>query len=61
MSMYMAVELKPHNIACLSIYPGYIDDNKKEPNPKKESFQFVGRAIVSLGYDRILCQKQDKY
>lgn len=57
MSMDMAVELKPHNIACLSIYPGYIDDNKKEPNPKKESSQFVGRAIASLGYDKNIMSK----
>lgn len=36
MSMDMAVELKPHKVTCLSLYPGYIDDNKKKPNPKKE-------------------------
>jgi dehydrogenase/reductase SDR family member 1 len=51
MSMDMAVELKLHNVTCLSMYPGYIDDNKKKPNPKKESSQFVGRAIVALASD----------
>ncbi len=51
MSMDMAVELKPYNITCVSLYPGYIDDNKKKPNPKKESSQFVGRAISHLASD----------
>ena len=51
MSMDMAVELKAHNIACVSLYPGYIDDNKKTPNPKKESSRFVGRAIAHLAAD----------
>lgn len=57
MSMDMAVELKPYNIACLSLYPGYIDDSKKVPNPKKESSQFVGRAIASLGFDKNIMSK----
>ncbi len=57
MSMDMAVELKPHNIVCLSLYPGYIDDNKKTPNPKKESSQFVGRAIASLASDKEIMSK----
>jgi len=57
MSMDMAVELKPHNIACVSLYPGYIDDNKKKPNPKKESSQFVGRAIVNLASDKNIMSK----
>jgi dehydrogenase/reductase SDR family protein 1 len=52
MSMDMAVELKPHNITCVSLYPGYIDDNKKKANPKKESSIFVGRAIAALASDK---------
>jgi dehydrogenase/reductase SDR family protein 1 len=57
MSMDMAVELKPHNVACVSLYPGYIDDNKKKPNPKKESSQFVGRAIAHLASDKKIMSK----
>ncbi len=57
MSMDMAVELKPYHIACVSIYPGYINDNKKAPNPKKESSQFVGRAIASLASDKNVMSK----
>lgn len=29
-----------------------IDDNKKTPNPKKESSQFIGRAIAALASDK---------
>jgi len=57
MSMDMAIELKPYNIACISLYPGYIDDNKKTPNPKKESSQFIGRAIASLASDKNIMSK----
>lgn len=57
MSMDMAVELKPHRIACVSVYPGYINDNKKVPDPKKESSQFVGRAIAALGSDTNIMSK----
>jgi dehydrogenase/reductase SDR family protein 1 len=57
MSMDMAVELKPYGIACVSLYPGYINDKKKNPNPKKESSQFVGRAIASLGSDENIMSK----
>lgn len=57
MSMDMAVELKPHNVACISLYPGYIDDSKKKPNSKKESSQFVGRAITILASDKKLMLK----
>lgn len=60
MSMDMAVELKPHNIACVSLYPGYIDDNKKMPNPKKETSQFAGRAIVALASDENIMLKTGK-
>jgi len=60
MSMDMAVELKSHNITCLSLYPGYIDDNKKISNPKKESSQFIGRAIASLASDENIISKTGK-
>lgn len=57
MSIDMAVELKPYNITCLSLYPGYIDDHKKTPNPKKESSQFIGRAVASLASDKNILSK----
>ena len=57
MSADMAVELKPHNITCVSLYPGYIDDDKKKPNPKKESSQFIGRAIAALVSDKKIMSK----
>jgi len=57
MSIDMAVELKPYNITCVSLYPGYIDDNKKTPNPKKESSQFVGRALANLASDKNILLK----
>lgn len=57
MSKDMAVELKKHNIACLSLYPGYIDDKKKAPNAKKESSIFVGRAITALATDGDIMKK----
>ena len=60
MTMDMSEELKKHHITCVSLYPGYIDDNKKTPNPKKESSQFVGRAIVSLASDKNIFNKTGK-
>ena len=57
MSKDMAFELKPYNIACVSLYPGYIDDHKKTPNPKRESSQFVGRAIDALASDKNIMSK----
>ncbi len=60
MTQDMAVELKPKNIACISLYPGYIDDHKKTPNNKKESSQFVGRAIAALANDEGVMGKTGK-
>lgn len=57
MTADMAIELKKHFITCVSLYPGYIDDNKKNPNPKKESSIFVGRAIASLAMDKNIMKK----
>jgi len=48
----MSEELKKHHISCVSIYPGYIDNNKKAPNPKIESSQLVRRAIAALAFDK---------
>ena len=57
MTMDMSVELKKHRIACVSLYPGYIDDKKKAPNPKKESSQFVGRTIAALASDKEIIKR----
>jgi len=59
--MDMSVELKKSNITCVSLYPGYIDDRKKVPNPKKETSIFVGRAIAALASDKNIIKKQVKY
>ena len=55
--MDMAVELKPHNIASVSLYPGHVIDRKKAPNPKRETSQFVGRAVVALASDPNIIKK----
>lgn len=57
MTMDMSVELKKKKIACISLYPGYIDDRKRTANPKKESSQFVGRAISALASDKEILKK----
>ena len=57
MTMDMSEELKKHKVACISLYPGYIDDTKKAPNPKKETSIFVGRAITALASDKNIMKK----
>ena len=47
----MAVELAPHNVASVSLYPGHVIDVKKTRKPKRESAQFVGRAVAALAAD----------
>ena len=56
----MAEELKPHNVASLSLYPGHVIDRKKSPNPKRESAQFVGRAVAALASDPEIMKKSGK-
>lgn len=51
MSRDMAHELKPHGVAVVSLYPGHVIDKKKGRMPKRESAQFVGRAVATLGAD----------
>ena len=51
MSRDMAAELKPHGVAVVSLYPGHVIDKKSKPTPKRESSQFVGRAIAALASD----------
>lgn len=57
MTMDMSEELKKFKVACVSLYPGYIDDTKKSPNPKKETSIFVGRAITALASDKNIMKK----
>ncbi len=53
----MAVELAPHNVASISLYPGHVIDVKKTRKPKRESAQFVGRAIAALAADPDIMQR----
>lgn len=57
MTQDMSQELKAHDVACVSLYPGYIDDKKRSPNPKKETSIFVGRAIAALASDEDIMKK----
>ena len=57
MTLDMSEELKKHNIACISLYPGWIDDKRKAPNPKKETSLFVGRAITALASDNDIMKR----
>ncbi|NNE08892.1 MAG: SDR family NAD(P)-dependent oxidoreductase [Gemmatimonadetes bacterium] len=47
----MAVELEPHGVASVSLYPGHVIDRKPSPKPKRESARFVGRAVAALASD----------
>ena len=60
MTMDMSEELKKHKVACVSLYPGYIDDTKRTPNPKKETSIFVGRAITALASDKNIMKKGER-
>jgi len=51
MSRDMAHELKPYGVSVLSLYPGHVIDRKKGRMPKRETAQFVGRAIAALAAD----------
>lgn len=47
----MSEELRPYDVASVSLYPGHVIERKKSPNPKRESAQFVGRAVAALASD----------
>lgn len=51
MSRDMAHELKPKGVAVISLYPGHVIDKKTRKMPKRETAQFVGRAIAALATD----------
>ena len=57
LSKDMAIELKPHGVSSVSIYPGHVIEKKKSRNPKRESAQFVGRAIAALAKDPGILQR----
>lgn len=51
MSRDMAHEFKSHGVAVMSLYPGHVIDRKKGAMPKRETAQFVGRAVAALAAD----------
>ena len=57
MSAYMAEELKTHNVAVVSLYPGIVKTERVMATREffdlsnAESPQFVGRAVAALGSD----------
>lgn len=57
MAQDMAVELKLYGVASVSLYPGHVIDRKPKPNPKRESAQFVGRAVAALAADPKIMDK----
>ncbi len=57
MSRDMAHELKPHGVAVMSLYPGHVIDRKKGKMPKRETAQFVGRAVAALAADPKVLRK----
>jgi len=57
LSMDMAEELKSYGIASLSLYPGHVIARKKSPNPRRETSQFIGRAIAALASDPEIIKK----
>lgn len=57
LALDMAEELKPHDVASVSLYPGHVIDRKKSANPKRETPQFVGRAVAALASDPAIMKK----
>ena len=57
MTADMATELKPHNVAVVSLYPGLVRTEKVMESAQwldlsnSESPEFIGRAIVALAAD----------
>jgi dehydrogenase/reductase SDR family protein 1 len=60
LSQDMAIELKPQGVASVSLYPGHVIDPKKSPNPKRESAQFIGRAVAALASDQAIMSKSGR-
>lgn len=63
MTEYMALELKPYNVAVVSLYPGLVRTEGVMKNAKhfdmsnSESPQFIGRAVAALAADPQLMHK----
>ena len=63
LAVYMAHELKPHNVAAVSLYPGLVRTEGVLQSAaffdfsNSQSPQFLGRAVVALATDPDLMQK----
>jgi dehydrogenase/reductase SDR family member 1 len=63
MAMYMAHELRNHNVAAVSLYPGLVRTEGVMANAQyfdmsnSESPQFIGRTVAALAIDPSLMQK----
>ncbi len=63
MAMAMAHELRPHNVAAVSLYPGLVrtesimKDAKFFDLTNSESPQFLGRAVAALAADPNIMEK----
>ncbi len=56
LALDMSVQLKPHNVASVSLYPGHVT-NKISPVKNSETSQFVGRAVAALASDPEIMNK----
>lgn len=63
MAIAMAHDLRPHNIAAVSLYPGLVRTESVMANAKffdmsnSESPQFIGRAVAALAADPAIMDK----
>jgi hypothetical protein len=44
----------------VALYPGHVIDAKKAAHPKRESAQFVGRAVAALAADPDVLRRSGK-
>lgn len=66
MTEYMALELKPYNVAVVSLYPGLVRTESVMRSAEhfdlsnSESPQFIGRAVAALARDQKMMSKTGK-
>jgi NAD(P)-dependent dehydrogenase (short-subunit alcohol dehydrogenase family) len=66
MTEYMALELRPYNVAVVSLYPGLVRTESVLRSAalfdlsNSESPQFIGRAVAALACDPALISKSGK-
>lgn len=66
MTSDMAHELRPHNVAVVSLYPGLVRTEKVMEAAQwldlsnSESPQFIGRAVASLANDKSVMEKSGR-